>query len=199
MASQITGGKNSNGNSTTCSTTHSGQQKRKISKPSLVLCVGNPLAIGGFPSQRASNMETFFPYHDIMILLFCGHKAYMLKCSYVGTIMVLFWITKISPRQPAMQQMWDQMCRNFSSHASLSNLFGTNHAWYIDGLVHERRNSIANAMELRLSCTNPSICMKLAYQGPLCMQKYFCYETRKQEMKLCIFFTKRPPFQPLHL
>ena len=28
---------------------------------------------------------------------------------------------------------------------------------YIDGLVQDRRNSIANALELRLSCTNPSI------------------------------------------
>ena len=28
---------------------------------------------------------------------------------------------------------------------------------YIDGLVQERRNSIANALELRLSCTNPTI------------------------------------------
>ena len=28
---------------------------------------------------------------------------------------------------------------------------------YIDGLVQERRNSGALAMELRLSCTNPSI------------------------------------------
>ena len=27
---------------------------------------------------------------------------------------------------------------------------------YIDGLVQERRNSIANALELHLSCTNPS-------------------------------------------
>ena len=27
----------------------------------------------------------------------------------------------------------------------------------IDGLMQERRNSIANALELRLSCTNPSI------------------------------------------
>ena len=26
-----------------------------------------------------------------------------------------------------------------------------------DGLMQERRNSIANALELRLSCTNPSI------------------------------------------
>ena len=28
---------------------------------------------------------------------------------------------------------------------------------YIDGLVQERRNSIAKALELRLSCTNPGI------------------------------------------
>ena len=28
----------------------------------------------------------------------------------------------------------------------------------IDGLMHERRNSIANALELRLSCSNPSRC-----------------------------------------
>ena len=31
--------------------------------------------------------------------------------------------------------------------------------FYIDGLVQERRNSIANALELRLSCTNPLICV----------------------------------------
>ena len=28
---------------------------------------------------------------------------------------------------------------------------------YIDGLVHERRNPSALAMELRISCTNPSV------------------------------------------
>ena len=28
---------------------------------------------------------------------------------------------------------------------------------YVDGLVQERRNSIANALELCLSCTNPSV------------------------------------------
>ena len=34
------------------------------------------------------------------------------------------------------------------------------HMWYIlyiDGLVQEKRNSIANALELRFSCTNPLI------------------------------------------
>ena len=30
--------------------------------------------------------------------------------------------------------------------------------WYINGLLQERRNSIANAMELSLSCTNPLTC-----------------------------------------
>ena len=29
---------------------------------------------------------------------------------------------------------------------------------YIDGLVQERRNSIANTLELRLSCTEPTTC-----------------------------------------
>ena len=34
-----------------------------------------------------------------------------------------------------------------------------NSTWlYFDGLVQERRNSIANALELHLSCTNPMIC-----------------------------------------
>ena len=32
---------------------------------------------------------------------------------------------------------------------------------YIDGLMQERRNSIVNSLELRLSCTNPSISPRL--------------------------------------
>ena len=38
----------------------------------------------------------------------------------------------------------------------------------IDSLVQESRNSIANALELRLSCTNPSICC-----GDLTDQKWW--------------------------
>ena len=30
---------------------------------------------------------------------------------------------------------------------------------YINGLVQERRNSSAKALELRLSCTNPLVCV----------------------------------------
>ena len=39
----------------------------------------------------------------------------------------------------------------------LANCSKTFDKWYIDGLVQERRNSSALAMELRASCINPSI------------------------------------------
>ena len=32
---------------------------------------------------------------------------------------------------------------------------------HIDGLVQERRNSSALAIELRLTCTNPSLCISM--------------------------------------
>ena len=38
----------------------------------------------------------------------------------------------------------------------------------VDGLVQERRNSIANALELHLSCTNPSIWYARFYQRFWC-------------------------------
>ena len=45
------------------------------------------------------------------------------------------------------------MCQKFTQSTSHFLLYG-----WIDSLVQERRNSIANALELRLSCTNTSIC-----------------------------------------
>ena len=39
----------------------------------------------------------------------------------------------------------------------------------IDGSVQERCNSIANALELHFSCTNPSIC----HQASMCELTYF--------------------------
>ena len=52
-------------------------------------------------------------------------------------------------------------CRRFMTrydelHISL-NIFFLKSDHYIDGLVQERRNPIANSLELRLSCTKPSI------------------------------------------
>ena len=39
----------------------------------------------------------------------------------------------------------------------ISDMFNRDAIWHIDGLVQERCNSSALAIELRLSCTNPSI------------------------------------------
>ena len=56
--------------------------------------------------------------------------------------------------------VWHQVISNHHDDVSLDGAFQKSSAQcnlYIDRLVQERRNSIANALELRLSCTNPSI------------------------------------------
>ena len=55
--------------------------------------------------------------------------------------------------KPTLVQMivWRQATSHYLNQWWLSLL-------HIDGLVQERLNSIANALELRLSCTNPLIC-----------------------------------------
>ena len=46
---------------------------------------------------------------------------------------------------------------------------------YIDGLMQERRNSIANAVELRLSATNSSTYRaRAAVTGPDYILQWFC-------------------------
>ena len=68
----------------------------------------------------------------------------------------------------------------------------------INGLVQERRNSIANALELRLSCTNPSIwcCTRSYYKlmaiviGP----KFIPHTV----MSMLVHSTKRPSYWSLH-
>ena len=59
-------------------------------------------------------------------------------------------------------------------------MFYESHSKHIDGLVQERRNSSALAMELRLACTNPSIyCFAICYA----LQFY----TKQLEYKLRVF------------
>ena len=50
------------------------------------------------------------------------------------------------------------MCMNLHDEKERNRLEKNKHWNYVDGLVQERRNSIANALELRLSCTNLLIC-----------------------------------------
>ena len=67
---------------------------------------------------------------------------------------------------------------NLSFHSYISNV---PHFLHIDGLVQERRSSIANALELRLSCTNPSTwCVQwnLPYNTPCTTPDFASATTR---------------------
>ena len=50
----------------------------------------------------------------------------------------------------------DLTIRSFESHSYGTGISAVQLLQHFDGLMQERRNSIANALELRLSCTNPS-------------------------------------------
>ena len=85
---------------------------------------------------------------------FSFHTTYM-NISFPYYIYEYF----ISPRQRCSYsyyktKMYDHFCRTFffSYYTTLMHAHD-----YVDGLVQERRNSIANALGLRLSCTNPSM------------------------------------------
>ena len=57
---------------------------------------------------------------------------------------------------------------------------------HIEGLVQERRKSIVNALELCLSCTNPSICvmqnnLNFPSAALLALQIYLSYSTSQEE------------------
>ena len=58
---------------------------KKTSKPLLlVLCEGNPPVTGGFPSQRASNMESvsmLWHHHDKHLKCDCWQPRHILSCS----------------------------------------------------------------------------------------------------------------------
>ena len=47
---------------------------------------------------------------------------------------------------------------HFDQASMCYNIHHQHHNLYSDRLVQERRNSIADALELHLSCTNPSLC-----------------------------------------
>ena len=47
-------------------------------------------------------------------------------------------------------------CYIFLTYSEMGLLVHSKSKSYLDGLVQERRNSIANVLELRFSCTNPS-------------------------------------------
>ena len=73
---------------------------------------------------------------------------------------------------------FDEMIMNLSSKI---------YRWgYIDGLVQEKRNSIANALEICLSCTNPSIQDKEAWQALWDIKSINISSLRLGDVYICI-------------
>ena len=56
-------------------------------------------------------------------------------------------------------EIGDRLLQYYTSNliAEMKTITDVNISWHIDGLMQERRNSIANALELNLSSTNPLI------------------------------------------
>ena len=52
---------------------------------------------------------------------------------------------------------------------------------YIDGLVQQRRNSIANTLELRISCINSTICTEHVDVSPDMNDYYSVDEVAQKE------------------
>ena len=66
-------------------------------------------------------------------------------------------------------------------------------AWnYIDGLVQERRNSIADALELHLSCTNSSI---FAQVKSIQLELVYTFFNTSSEQNGYYFVNKRQAFK----
>ena len=85
-------------------------------------------------------------------------KKHMCKCSLSVLKMFLLQFVENSDLTPALQGgLQITFVHYFSWHLSVRNGFPNCETWHLDGLVQERCNSIANTLELHLSCTNSSI------------------------------------------
>ena len=94
------------------------------------------------------------------------------------------------------------LLRNYTQNIYITVKSSWNDIWNIkDGLVQERRKSIANALELRLSCTNPSIwSLKAGRLSRQEKQEYvrFRFDPGKWGT-LCIFFPDLTRLVPLYV
>ena len=120
-----------------------------------IRCEGNPAATKGFSSQRVSNTELW------CFLCYQPEQAVKqtVKLMVIWDTMLLMWCQ--SNDHPADNCDWPTTCRSVSADPTQSSSWVADdmrhHNAHVDGLVLERRNSIADALELRLSCTNPSM------------------------------------------
>ena len=89
-------------------------------------------------------------------------KMFYVCNHYISIVIFLSQIyrSRGDPLGALMVPCYKEMCiKNTEIHFYKYTLIL--HKSYIEGLVQETRNSIANALELLLSCTNSSACFEI--------------------------------------
>ena len=95
------------------------------------------------------------------------------RCNSIANALELYF-SCTNPSAYWNRYEWSQPGTNHNKTQQSANCeYNSWDVLYIDGLVQERRNSSAIAMELRLSCTNPSIlCIEsllIIFHNPDCI------------------------------
>ena len=125
--------------------------------------------------------------HNVMGYNLCRWYCLItrLSCTYVSVKceyhIMSHYISIVSSLQPLIGIViilsYKSHCLSIHpSQRSLLHYHGNEFTYqYFNGLVQERRNSIANALELRLSCNDPSIwCDHAQYHDADYCRKYSC-------------------------
>ena len=149
------------------SASHSGPGLRLGADPSpqRSLC---PMTKGAWQTHPTSQLP-IYPFNTVKseqtLTPFCSRRQFQNAFSCMK--IVVFWFKF---HQNLLPRVWSPISqhwfRKWLGAKQAATIIWTDDIYiniymcaYIDGLVQERSNSIANTLELRLSCTNPSICM----------------------------------------
>ena len=147
----------------------------------LALCEGNPPVASGFPSQSTNNVELHWLL-NLKNWWTNNRVADDLRQSnaHVMSLVMVTWgydyflidvmrsVTPVCDGMAAHRLMFSATCSQhlvwswccitrYHGQYTHNTLAGQGQISHINGSVQERRNSSALAMELRLSCNNPSI------------------------------------------
>ena len=115
----------------------------KLTQVQLIWCCGR-ISLG-VDTASATMVLVMFPYENTART---GLNPLCIKTDPM-TLLLLPW----RRASPSHQFPWYWLCAVIGSSVRKLSTCRV----HIDGLVQEKRNSIANALELRLSCAKPSI------------------------------------------
>ena len=138
------------------------------------------------PSPASSGVPFVMFFEKIDRVITAPHCIYMPGIRRMTDVVVscrfsLEACSQLRPSMPLACILYNVVgdCWSNSTKMGINSNWSL-HDFCIDGLVQERCNSIANALELRLSCTNRSICATVP-----CNPRYDCITTYLVTYSIC--------------